>query len=138
MVGILIIYFSKLLKNYNIKQNFTFLKVQEALFIVFSNSWLSGSGFFSQIVMTGEERIFLLRNTWFLSLGMKNSSRNFVLHLTYLIWIDLIYYCIFEDIFKIYQDRISFSGQSKASQKHCLADCWVVRTSQLGNNLSNI
>ena len=63
MVGILIIYFSKLLKNYNIKQNFTFLKVQEALFIVFSNSWLSGSGFFSQIVMTGEERIFLLRNT---------------------------------------------------------------------------
>jgi len=33
-----------------------------------------------------------------------------------------------------YKDRISFSGQSKASQKHCLADCWVVRTSQLGND----
>jgi len=30
------------------------------------------------------------------------------------------------------KDRSNFSGQSKASHKHILSDCWVVKTSQLG------
>lgn len=51
---------------------------------------------------------------------------------------DLVEYTVINLEPILQKDRQTFSGQGKISQKHILADCWVVKTSELGVNEDTI